>query len=118
MRVIKQLALILAFGFAGEVLAFLFPVGMPASVLGLFLMLLFLGLRILKPEDLGETADYLSANMGFFFLPAVVLVLNNYDAIQGVVLKLLGICVIAAFITFGVTYGTVRLVQILLKKGR
>jgi holin-like protein len=116
MRIIKQLGLILAFGFAGEVLSYLLPAGMPASVLGLFLMLLFLGLRILKPEHLGETADYLSANMGFFFLPAVVLVLNNYDAIKGVVLQLLGICILSAFVTFGMTYGTVRLFQILLKK--
>jgi holin-like protein len=116
MRIIKQLGLIFAFGFAGEALAFLFPAGVPASVLGLFLMLLFLGLRILRPEHLGETADFLSANMGFFFLPAVVLVLNNYDAIKGTVLKLLGICVVSAVITFFLTYGTVRLFQMLLKK--
>jgi holin-like protein len=116
MRIIKQLGLILAFGFAGEVLAYLLPAGMPASVLGLFLMLLFLGLRILKPEHLGETADFLSANMGFFFLPAVASVLNNYDAIKGAVLKLLGICIFSTFVTFGLAYGTVRLFQILLKK--
>jgi holin-like protein len=116
MRIIKQLGLILAFGFAGEVLAYLLPAGMPASVLGLFLMLLFLGLRILRPEHLGETADFLSANMGFFFLPAVASVLNNYDAIRGAVLNLLGICVFSTFVTFGLTYGTVRLFQILLKK--
>jgi holin-like protein len=79
-------------------------------------MLLFLGFRILKPEHLGETADYLSANMAFFFLPAVASVLNNYDLIQGVIPQLLVICVICAFITFGVTYGTVRLFQIILKK--
>jgi holin-like protein len=118
MRIIQQLGLILAFGFAGEILASLFPIGMPASVLGLFLMLLVLGLRILKPEHLGKTADYLSANMGFFFLPAVASVLNNYDAIKGMVLRLLVICVICAFVTFGLTYGTVRVFQILLKKRR
>jgi holin-like protein len=116
MRIIKQLGLILAFGFAGEILAWLIPIGIPASVLGLFLMLLFLGLRVLKPEHLGKTADYLSANMGFFFLPAVASGMNNYDAIQGMVLRLLAICVICTFVTFGLTYGTVRLFQILLKR--
>jgi holin-like protein len=116
MNTLKELGLILAFGFAGEILAFLFPIGVPASVLGLFLMLLFLGLRILKPEHLGKTADYLSANMAFFFLPAVASVLNNFAEIKGQVLKLLGICVFCTFFTFAVTYGTVRLFQIILKK--
>jgi holin-like protein len=116
MRIIKQLGVILAFGFAGEVLACIFPIGMPASVLGLLIMLACLGFRLLKPEHLGETADFLSANMAFFFLPAVALVLNNFDAIQGVVLKLLAICILCTFFTFAVTYGTVRLFQIILKK--
>ncbi|MDR1239813.1 MAG: CidA/LrgA family protein [Treponema sp.] len=116
MRIIKQLGLILAFGFAGEALAWLIPAGIPASVLGLFLMLLFLGIRALKPEHLGATADYLSANMGFFFLPAVASVLENYDVIKGVVFQLLAICIICTFFTFALTYGTVRLFQILLKK--
>jgi holin-like protein len=116
MRIIQQLGLILAFGFAGEILAFLVPLGLPASVLGLFLLLLCLALKILKPERLGETADFLSANMAFFFLPAVASVLNNYGEIQGVVLKLLGICILCTFFTFAATYATVRLFQIILKK--
>jgi holin-like protein len=116
MRIIKQLGLILALSFAGEILAKLIPVSMPAGVLGLFLLLLFLGLRVLKPEHLGETADYLSANMGFFFLPAAASVLNSYGLIQGAVFRLLAVCVICTFFTFGMTYGTVRLFQILLKK--
>ncbi|MDR1277470.1 MAG: CidA/LrgA family protein [Treponema sp.] len=116
MHIIKQLGLILAFGFAGEILAALLPLGLPASVLGLFLMLLFLGFRILRPEHLGETADYLSANMAFFFLPAVAPVLGNYEIIKGVVFQLLGICILCTFITFGLSYGTVRLFQVLLKK--
>lgn len=118
MNILKQLGLILAFGFAGEILARLFPAAVPASMLGLFLMLLFLGLRILKPEHLGETADYLSANMAFFFLPAAALILDNVAMVQGMILKLLGICALSAFFTFAVTYGTVRLFQIILNKRR
>jgi holin-like protein len=116
MRIITQLGIILAFGFAGEILAQLLPIGMPASVLGLLLLLAALGFRLVKPEHLGETADYLSANMAFFFLPAVSSVLNNYDAVKGVVLKLAGICIICTFFTFALTYGTVRLFQMMLKK--
>lgn len=118
MSIIKQLGLILAFGFAGEILGALIPFGVPASVWGLFLLLFCLGIRILKPEQLGKTADYLSANMAFFFLPAVASVLNNFDEIRGIVLKLLGICLFCTFFTFIMTYGTVRFFQIILKKRR
>jgi holin-like protein len=117
MRIIQQLGLILAFGFAGEIIGALFPVGLPASVLGLVIMLVCLGVKLLRPEHLGETADFLSANMAFFFLPAVASVLNGYDAIKGVVPLLLGICIVCTFFTFALTYGTVRLFQIIMKKG-
>jgi holin-like protein len=116
MRIIKQLGMIFCFGFAGEILTALFPVCLPASVLGLFLMLICLGLRILKPEQLGETADFLNANMAFFFLPVAVSVLNIYGEIKAVVFRLLVICVACTIFTFGVTYGTVRVFQIILKK--
>jgi holin-like protein len=79
-------------------------------------MLICLAAKILKPEHLGETADYLSANLAFFFIPAVASVLGEYDAIRGMILKLLGICIICTFFTFGVTYSTVRLFQIIMKK--
>jgi holin-like protein len=116
MDIIKQLGLIFVFGFAGEILAYLVPFGMPASVLGLFIMLIFLGFRVLKPEHLGKTADFLSSNMAFFFLPAVASVLNNYDVIKGAVFRLLAVCILCTLITFGITYGTVRLFQIMMKK--
>jgi holin-like protein len=117
MRIIQQLGLILVFGFAGEIAGVLFPTGVPASVLGLIIMLVCLGIKLLKPEHLGETADFLSANMAFFFLPAVTSVLNNYDAIKGVAPLLLGICITCTFLTFALTYGTVRIFQIIMKKG-
>jgi holin-like protein len=116
MNIIKQLGLILAFGFAGEILAALLPLGLPASVLGFFLMLICLGVRLLKPEQLGETADFLSANMAFFFLPVVASVLNNYGEIKTALFRLLVVCVACTVFTFGLTYGTVRLFQIILKK--
>jgi holin-like protein len=118
MRIIRQLGLILAFGVAGEVAGALFPAGVPASVLGIVIMLGCLGTKLLRPEHLGETADFLGANMAFFFLPAAAVVLKDYDAIRGAVPLLLGICVVSAFFTFILTYGTVRLFQILMKRGR
>ncbi|MFP3041498.1 CidA/LrgA family protein [Treponema primitia] len=116
MRILRQLGLILAFGFLGEIISHYLPLGMPASVLGMVLMLTALGLRLVKPEHLGETGDFLSANMAFFFLPAAVTVLENYGYIQPVVVQLFLIAIISTMVTFFVTYGTVRLSRMILAK--
>ncbi|MDR2111332.1 MAG: CidA/LrgA family protein [Spirochaetaceae bacterium] len=116
MKILRQLALILLFGFAGEILSRCLPLGMPASVWGLILMLGALGVRILKPEHLGEAADYLSANMSFFFLPAAVTILENFEVFRPVLFRFVLICCAAAVVTFGVTYGTVRFIRIILER--
>jgi putative effector of murein hydrolase LrgA (UPF0299 family) len=54
--------------------------------------------------------------MGFFFLPAVATVLENFGILKPVVWKLLLICFISAGLTFGAAYGTVRLCRKLLRQ--
>jgi holin-like protein len=114
MIIIRQLGIILAFAYASEVLARLIPIALPSGVLGILLLLLALGLRLLKPEHLGQSADFLSANMAFFFLPLSVAILQNFDAIRPVVLRLFGICMVCTIITFAVTYATVRFFRVIL----
>lgn len=116
MRYIRQLGFILAFAFAGEVIARLIPGGLPASVTGLLLLLAALGFRLLRPDQIGETADFLSGIMAFFFLPAAVSMLQNLELIGPVAWRLLFICVICTFFTFFVSYGTVRLLRIALNR--
>jgi holin-like protein len=114
MRIIKQLGIIFAFAFAGEILARFIPFGFPASVTGMLLMLTALGLKILKPEHLGETADYLSGNMAFFFLPAAVTVLQNFDLLKPVIWQLVFIGTACTAFTFFVTYAAVRVLRLIL----
>ncbi|MDR2210964.1 MAG: CidA/LrgA family protein [Spirochaetaceae bacterium] len=116
MDTLKQLVIILSFGFLGEVLSFYLPLGMPASVLGLVLMLAALGSKLLKPTHLGAAADYLTANMAFFFLPAAVTVLENYGLLKPVLVQLIIVGILSTAITFFVSYGTVRLCRILLAR--
>jgi holin-like protein len=116
MHILRQVGLIFAFGFLGECISHYLPLGMPASVLGMVLMLAALGVKLVKPDQLGAAADFLSANMAFFFLPAAVTVLENYGYIQPVLLKLLLIVLISTVVTFFLTYGTVRLCRMILSK--
>ncbi|MCL2066981.1 MAG: CidA/LrgA family protein [Treponema sp.] len=116
MKYIKQLGLILSFAFAGEIFARFIPGGFPASVAGLLLMLLALGFKLLKPEHIGECSDFLSGIMAFFFLPAAVTIIQSFSVILPVLWKLLFIGIVCTFITFFVTYGTTRLLRIILNR--
>ena len=116
MRYIKQLGLILAFAFAGEIFVRLVPGGLTATIIGQLLMLAALGLKLLKPEHIRECADFLSGIMAFFFLPAATTIINNFPLIKPVLWQLVFIGVICTFCTFFVTYGTVRVLRILLNR--
>ncbi|MDR1970377.1 MAG: CidA/LrgA family protein [Treponema sp.] len=113
MEIIRQLGLIIAFGFAGELGSYFLPVHLPAGVLGIVLVYAALSLRLMQPRHLGRTADFISANMAFFFLPLAVSVLQNYQAISPILIQVVVICVISALITFAVSYATVRLLRIM-----
>jgi holin-like protein len=71
---------------------------------------------VVKPGHIGETADFLSGIMAFFFLPAAVTILQNFDVIKPVIWQLLFICVISTFFTFFASYGAVRLLRLLLNR--
>ena len=118
MKYVQQLGIILAFALAGEIIARLVPGGIPASLTGLLLMLAALGLKLLKPEHIGECSDYLSSIMAFFFLPAAVTVIQQIDLILPVLWQLLVIGTICTFFTFFVSYGTTRLLCMVMSLSR
>jgi holin-like protein len=114
--ILKQLGIILGFGLAGEIASRVLPANMPASVLAMVLMLIALGLKLLKTETINPVGDFLSNNMAFLFLAPAVYIVRTWDIIHPILFKILGICIFSTFVTFFVTYGTVRLMQIILRK--
>jgi holin-like protein len=117
MRFIKQLGIILAFTFAGDFIVRLVPGRLPAIVVGMVLMLIALGLKLLKPEHINECADFLGGIMAFFFVPLAVTIYQNLRMILPVLARILFIVVACTFFTFFVSYwtfrGTSRLLRIL-----
>jgi len=116
MRYLKQLGIILAFAFAGDLVVRLVPGRLPAIVMGMILLLIALGLKLLKPEHIKECSDFLGGIMAFFFVPLAVTILQNYKMILPVLAPVLFIVVACTLITFFVTYGTFRLLSILLNR--
>ena len=55
--------------------------------------------------------------MAFFFIPAGVGILENFDQLKANLLLFLAVCVLTTFITFFVSAMTVRAMMALQKKG-
>ena len=74
------------------------------------MMFLFLALsmRWVRPERVRPVARFLCDNMAFFFLPAGVGILDQFEFVKDSMWQLLLICLVTTLLTFGVTAAAVR----------
>lgn len=93
MRYVKQFLIILAISFLGEMLKYLIPLSIPASIYGLVLLFLALLTGVLKLEQVKETADFLVEIMPVMFIPAAVGLIDSWGILKP-------ICVPVIVITF------------------
>ena len=67
-------------------------------------------------EHIREKADFLLANMAFFFLPAGVSVINYFDVLGRSAVALVLVCLLSTVITFGATALSIRFTLRLLER--
>ena len=99
MKYVKQFAMILLVSFAGELLNYLLPLPVPASIYGLVLMLVCLLTGIIKLDAVHDTACFLIEIMPLMFIPAAVGLMASWSVIRE---NLLAYLVIAAVTTLAV----------------
>lgn len=63
------------------------------------LLLLLLASGLLRVEHIQEKADFLLANMAFFFLPAGVSIMNYFDLLRSSAVALVVICLVTTVVT-------------------
>lgn len=112
MKYMKQLCMIMAVAFAGELLKALLPFPIPASIYGLALMLVLLITKVLPLAAVEETADFLVSIMPVMFIPAAVGVLDAWVDLRPVLLPVTVIMVLTTVIVMVVTG---RLTQLFMK---
>ena len=103
---------------ASQILENLLPVPFPASVIGMVLLFALLATGVLKLEHVREKADFLLANMAFFFLPAGVNVMNYFDLLGSALVPLLVICLATTVLVFGATALSIKLTLRLMGRGK
>lgn len=90
---------------------------LPASVIGMILLFLLLLTKVLRIDHIREKSDFLLANMGFFFIPAGVSIVNYLDLLKSSAVQLVIICLVTTVITFAATAWSVRLTMRLMNRG-
>ena len=91
MKYIKQILIITAVCFVGELLAKLIPLPIPAAIYGIVLLFLALCTGILKQEHVDETAHYLISIMPIFFVAPTVKLMSYWGVIAP---ALVPICIV------------------------
>ena len=94
MKYIKQFILILAISFAGELLKFLLPLPVPASIYGMVLMFLALLTGVIKLEHVRETGKFLIEIMPLMFIPAGVGLMSSWSTLKPLLLPVAVITVV------------------------
>ena len=99
MKYVKQFAIILLVSLVGELMSFLLPLPVPASIYGLVLMLFSLLTGLIKLHAVHDTACFLIEIMPLMFIPAAVGLMASWSVIRA---NLLAYLVIAAVTTLAV----------------
>ena len=95
MKYIKQFAIIAAITFLGEVLNYLLPLPVPASIYGMVLLFVCLKTGIIKLSQIEDTANLLLGIMPIFFISPTVGIMDSFGLIKNDLLGILVLCIVS-----------------------
>lgn len=103
MKLLRELLIILAIYFAGEILVKFFNLPVPGNIIGMILLLILLCTNIIKLEMVDTVSNFFLDHLAFFFIPAGVGLLTSLTVIKDSWIRLLIVCFLTTIITIGVT---------------
>ena len=110
MKYIRQFIIIILISFVGEVLNYLLPLPIPASIYGLVLMLLGLASGLIPLAAVKDTAHFLVEIMPLMFIPAAVGLITSFDILKAHLAAYLVITAVSTFLVMLVSGHVTQLV--------
>lgn len=101
MKILKQAAIIAAVCAAAELIKYLLPLPIPASVYGLILMLLALLTGLLRPEQIETAADFLIVIMPVLFVAPTIALVTDLDRLLSLALPVLLLGIVGTALVIG-----------------
>lgn len=115
MKLLKQFLIILAISFIGELLKYLLPLPVPASIYGMVILFIGLLTGIIPLESVKDAGKFLIEIMPVMFIPAGVGLMSSWGTLKPVLLPV-SIITVAALITVMAVTGRVSQFVIRLQK--
>lgn len=112
MKYVRQLIIILLISFVGEILNYLLPLPVPASIYGLLLLFAGLVSGVIPLEKVKDTGHFLVEIMPLMFIPAAVGLLESWGVLQPVWMPIITITVVSTVVVIAAagltTQGVIR----------
>ena len=103
MKYIKQFLIIIGVSCIGELLNYLIPLPIPASIYGLIIMLGLLVSKKLRLDAVENTANFLIEIMPVLFIPAAAGLIVSWKELEAMLIPALIITIISTFLVILVT---------------
>lgn len=87
----------------GELIVYLTRITFPSSIIGMLLLTLFLRLKWIKLDWVQNGANFLTANLGFFFVPPGVALILYLDVISEQFLPIVVSATVSTVLVLAVT---------------
>ena len=82
MKYVKQFLIIIGISLAGEILKYILPLPIPASIYGMAILFIALLTGIIKLKDVRETGKFLIEIMPLMFIPAGVGLMSSWGVLK------------------------------------
>ena len=103
MKYIRQFSIIIFVSLLGELLNYLLPLPIPASIYGIVLMFTALLTGIIPLDAIKETGRFLITIMPIMFVAPAVSLMDNWDVFAASAVKYVTLVIIATVLTMGIT---------------
>lgn len=103
MKYLTQFLIIIGFSLAGELLNWLIPLPIPASIYGIILLFTALKIKWVKVEQVKELSSFLILIMPLMFLPPAVGIIDAWDSIKSECIIYTVITLVSTLVVMGVT---------------
>ena len=110
MKYLRQFMIILLVSFWGELLKYVIPLPVPASIYGLVILFILLETGILKLDAVKETSVFLIEIMPLMFIPAGVGLMESWGDLNSMRLEVVVIILVSTVLVMGVSGKVTELV--------
>ena len=114
MKYLKQCTIILAIALLGELLNHFLALPIPGSIYGIVILFILLSTKVIKVDQIKDTASFLIEIMPVMFIPAAVGIINVWDIVKDNIITYSILIVVSTILVMGVS-GLVT--QLLIRKG-